>query len=387
MAVTTKVIDRARRDLDVSKEIARLYPDATPFAVILMKARKETTQTNYFYWYDSELVDWWGKVVTAVTTGSPGDEVTISVESNSMFRPKDLVKVADTDEVLYVTEITSSDGTDQIKAIRGYEALAAGATLTNIPENAQLLILGNAMEEFSSAPGSKLLQPTKGENFTQIFRTPFDQSMTSTSEKLRTAETERNRLRRDKAIEHRLAIERAMIFGKPYQDPNEARNTTGGVLHFIQDQKFTSNSTFDEDVFEDFCEKLFTHGSDKKLLICSHKVGAAINKFAKDNIETRSGEETYGLRLKQYKSFHGDLFIVPSRTLERAYQGLVLGLDMKHLKYRPLSTRDTTLKTNIQPNDADGWRDEYMTEAGLELRLPKAHAWMNIDMSNWTVDA
>ena len=25
--------------------------------------------TNYFYWYDSELVDWWGKVVTAVTTG------------------------------------------------------------------------------------------------------------------------------------------------------------------------------------------------------------------------------------------------------------------------------------------------------------------------------
>ena len=42
MAVTTKVIDRARRDLDVSKEIARLYPDATPFAVILMKARKET---------------------------------------------------------------------------------------------------------------------------------------------------------------------------------------------------------------------------------------------------------------------------------------------------------------------------------------------------------
>lgn len=168
MAVTTKVIDRARRDLDVSKEIARLYPDATPFAVILMKARKETTQTNYFYWYDSELVDWWGKVVTAVTTGGPGDEVTISVESNSMFKPKDLVKVADTDEVLYVTEITSSGGTDQIKAIRGYEALAAGATLTNIPENAQLLILGNAMEEFSSAPGSKLLQPTKGENFTQF---------------------------------------------------------------------------------------------------------------------------------------------------------------------------------------------------------------------------
>lgn len=168
MAVTTKVIDRARRDLDVSKEIARLYPDATPFAVILMKARKETTQTNYFYWYDSELVGWWGKAIAAVTTGGPGDEVTINVESNSMFKPKDLVRVAATDEILYVTKITASGSTDQIKAVRGYEALEAGATLTDIPKNAQLLILGNAMEEFSSAPGAKLLQPTKGENYTQF---------------------------------------------------------------------------------------------------------------------------------------------------------------------------------------------------------------------------
>ena len=80
---------------------------------------------------------------------------------------------------------------------------------------------------------------------------------------------------------------------------------------------------------EAFCEKLFTHGSDSKLLIVSHKVGAAINKFAGERIETRSGDETYGLRLRHFKSFHGDLFIVPSRTLEKDYQGLVLGVDMK----------------------------------------------------------
>jgi hypothetical protein len=47
---------------------------------------------------------------------------------------------------------------------------------------------------------------------------------------------------------------------------------------------------------------------------------------------------------------------------------------MDYIAYRPLAGRDTTLKTNIQNNDVDGWMDEYLTEAGLEVRLEKTHA-------------
>ena len=50
---------------------------------------------------------------------------------------------------------------------------------------------------------------------------------------------------------------------------------------------------------------------DRKLLVCSYAFGSVINSFAKEKIETRSGEETYGIRMKTYKSFHGDLYIVP----------------------------------------------------------------------------
>ena len=80
--VTTRAIDTGRRDLDVSNEILRLNPDATPFAIILMKAKKQMTHSNYFYWYDSKLGEWWGQVdsadeIAASTTTIPVKDPTV----------------------------------------------------------------------------------------------------------------------------------------------------------------------------------------------------------------------------------------------------------------------------------------------------------------------
>ena len=209
--VTTRVIDTGRRDLDVSREILRLNPDATPFAIILMKAKKQMTHSNYFYWYDSKLGEWWGQVddtdEIAVST------TTIPVKDPTVFRAKDIVKVPSTGEVLFVTEVVTTEGSEAIKVTRGYGT----TTAAKIAKDAMLMRMGNAMEEFSRAPESRILQPVKGENYTQIFRRAFDQSMTSNAERLKTKETERNRLRIDQAIEHRLDIERAMLFGEKKQ--------------------------------------------------------------------------------------------------------------------------------------------------------------------------
>jgi hypothetical protein len=46
---------------------------------------------------------------------------------------------------------------------------------------------------------------------------------------------------------------------------------------------------------------------------------------------------------------------------------------MDYVWYRPLRGRDTKLRTNIQAPGLDGWQDEYLTEAGLEVRLEKVH--------------
>ena len=57
--------------------------------------------------------------------------------------------------------------------------------------------MGNAMEEFSNARETKINHPVKNYNYTQIFRTPFDQSMTSEAEAVVTSEKERTQFTQD----------------------------------------------------------------------------------------------------------------------------------------------------------------------------------------------
>lgn len=357
-----------RRDIDVSRDIARLLPNASPFTVILMRAKKESTKTAEFKWWDEEPGGWWTKINNASNYGT--DDETLLVDDASIFRAKDVVKVPRTGEVMLVVSTSESEGANSITVSRGYGTTAAAAIL----DDDWIMRMGNAMEEFSNAPETKINHPVKNYNYTQIFRTPFDQSMTSEAEAVVTSEKERTRLRKTKAIDHRLDIERALLFGERKEDTTNKRRMTGGLLSFVKDNVYDMAGTTTEAKFEEACEMAFTNGSDRKLLVCSYAFGSVINSFAKDKIETRSGEETYGIRMKTYKSFHGDLYIVPSRAFEKAYKGLGFIVDMEYVKYRPLQGRDTVLKQNIQDNDADGWMDEYFTEAGLQVRLGKVHA-------------
>jgi hypothetical protein len=70
--------------------------------------------------------------------------------------------------------------------------------------------------------------------------------------------------------------------------------------------------------------------------------------------------------------------MVQHPLLTNGYADYSIALDMDYLAYRPLSGRDTKLMTNIQAADEDGRRDQYITEAGLELRLPKAHGILSL---------
>ena len=52
-------ISATRKRFDVNKQIAQLVPDASPFAVFMMRARKKVVDSEKFYWYDEEPAPWW----------------------------------------------------------------------------------------------------------------------------------------------------------------------------------------------------------------------------------------------------------------------------------------------------------------------------------------
>jgi hypothetical protein len=91
-------------------------------------------------------------------------------------------------------------------------------------------------------------------------------------------------------------------------------------------------------------------------------------------------DRTFGITVKQFVTGHGVLNIVKDLLLENGpggvygYGGHMLLIDPGKVRYRFMRNRDTKLRIDIQANDADAWKDEYLTEWGLELHNPELHA-------------
>lgn len=365
--VTTFRKDRERRELNVSKVIKDLFPDETPFLAITNEVAKEIITSQEIIWYDQKPGDWWTQASSDAASATTGATGVITVNDSSIFRPRDLVKVTATGEVLLVNSIDETQGANTITVTRGY----AGTTADDISEGGWLMRIGNAMEQFSRAPEEKIVQPVRQFNYTQIFRTPFSESETSSREGVKTKENERKRLARLKLKEHVWDIERALIFGERFLDTAGQRSTMGGFLYFLRDRVVDAQDQFSEEFFDEFLEEAFAYGAKKKLFVCSRRLVTLISSFAKDRIETMPEQETYGIRLKKYIHPHGDLILAPSYVFEKDYDYTGVVVDVDNVKYKV--SRDTTLVKNIQLPDEDGWRDEYKTEATLEVRLPQTH--------------
>lgn len=365
MTIMTFDIDRERRDIDFAKNIPLLEPDAAPLSVVLMRARKQAAKSAEIVWWDDELGARWTKINNVGGYGA--DATTMTVLDATIFAPKDVVKVASTGEIMIITEVASATS---IKVARGCGTTDAG----NIAHEAWLLLLGNAMEEASKVPAEKLAQPTKRGNYCQIFRTPFSVSGTEEAEGVITNESERARKARKKGIEHRVDIERAILFGEKAEDATGKRRLMGGILNFVTTNVENINGPLTEPKFELFCETGFRYGASQKLFVASPRIISTINQWAAGRLELVPRDEVYGLHVRRYLSAHGEVLLVKSNVLENAYAGYGMLLDFKNIAYRPL--RDTKLRRNIQSSDEDAVRDEYFTEATLQVELEKTHAVM-----------
>lgn len=373
----TNNINTDRIVVDMSNEISLLKPRVYPLTVLTKKLGKKSTHNYRFDWLEDDIMARW---VQADGSGSPiadsATDISLHSDEGSLVAVNDLLKVVATGEVMRVTEIS----TDTVTVERGYGETSAA----QIPDDAKILVVGNAMMQGSGASAEKYNNTSTVYNYTQIFKTPYSITGTLDAMKLYGGK-ELARLRKKKGIEHGQSIEYALLFGERKLDTSgsQPRTTTGGVLRFLSgtdnvDTLDTSSVTDEGEqkaALDAWVEKIFTYGSDRKVWLCSPSVITFVNKFAEGKLELiqSDNDKTFGLDITRYRTPHGTLNIVHHPLLVEGYAGYSIALDMEELAYRPLKGRDTKLKTNIQNNDEDGKREMYITEAGLELRQPKKH--------------
>lgn len=364
-------------------------------------------------------------------SAAAGDSLWIFVDDASQFRERDVV---------WVKGVTNTGGSviDNLKGVvieapntgSNYIKVRLLSALTNVNNDANQLdldvfMIGSAVGEGDRSRTGGHSWPLEITNYTQIFRTAFSFTRTALKQGLRFDKTGVYKEKAKKnSLRHMTALEYATFFGDRAKAnvTNDDGDTVverkyGGFLWFLKQWELgtvgngaafnyrpggsditaanweteenkriiTVNGTLTKDQFENLIERAFRKTNDEafeKLVLCGSGFISVFNKAVDRNATVNrklfdSGKA--GISMTEWESPHGTVFFKshPLFNEHSAFRNSAFIIDLGNLKYRPLSDSDTDLLKNRQNNDTDGRKDEWLTEAGLEIRFPESHMFID----------
>ena len=433
-----------RRLYDFSDRVAELAPEESPFFVYLSQVAKSPTDDSVFRYLENRskinmttrnfLIA--AAVGTVAAEGSytfvvDADTATGGVDSGGAavdFLIKGMVFVVNTTtgaetsgyaqamvriETAPVSGSVSTSFTGKVISlsnsnVSGYNSIA---------DNDVCQVIGTAFAEGTASPDTFSTEIEDDFGFTQIFKTSCELSNTAIATRYRGYANEFERIWATKLREHKVDIERAMLFGQKAR-VGGVQYTEGLVGHIVKnanpttdDSSFAYSSgvpyyrsvaqaelTYDRLLAD--LEVIFDPargGSADRLVLASLPVITFFNKLGdgafmdasmgasgsinRYNFEERQGQ--FGHKIMTIDTVHGTMHLVKEPLFRGLSSGFMLMADMSKLMYRPLVgnglNRDTHIITNVQNSDEDLRKDMVITEAGLEVTLPECHALYEVE--------
>jgi hypothetical protein len=426
-----------RKLYDFSDRVAELMPEESPFFVYLSQVAKVATDDNIFRYLENRTVTNYTSRNfnlaadvnggSAVSAGNLYDFTVDDAAGGSIgFITKGMVlavkSVDDTNgysQVLVRVEsapnVQSANTTFSGRVIEVSNASVAGYNVLSDNDEAQ--IVGTSFGEGTGSPDtfSDTLEDDFG--YTQIFKTACELTNTAIATRYRGYANEFDRIWAQKLREHKVDIERAMLFGQKAR-VNGVQYTEGLVGHIVKNvAPVTDNSAFSYSsgnaYYRSVAQAELTYdrlladlevifdpargGSSERLVLASLPVITFFNKMGDGafidasigqsstpfRVNMNNVQGSFGHNLMEINTVHGSMYLVKEPLFRGIASGFMLMADMSKLAYRPLVgnglNRDTQIMTNVQNADEDLRKDMILTEAGLEITLPECHALYNVE--------
>lgn len=310
--------------------------------------------------------------------GYSSSATSIVVTDGTQFTANDVLFVPRTGETMVVSAVS----TNTLTVTRGW-----GSTAAAVNNGENIVRVSSAYPVNAVSGTAKSTQVARDYNYTQIFRTPVAIGRTDRDSRLNyTNGSDLERLKMAAAVEHLRAQERAFWYGRRNEaaavDSSGARQrTTGGVFQFVTTNVMDisgAGGTLTQQVLDSFAEQVFQFGSTTKYAFCSPRVLSKINGLVTNLIRMEAGQDMYGLNMFKYITSHGELMLVRTphfgdSGFANTYGGTMVVLDPEQIKYAYLKNAENEFRDNIQENDRDGVKAEWLAECGLHLANEKAH--------------
>ena len=378
-----------RRLYDFSDRVADLAPEESPFFVYLSKVAKVPTTDSQFRFLEDRtkiaMTDRSFVISTNLAAVSAGATVTATLSAAQPWLIKGMV--------ISVESVTGNSGAPnhanaRIDAVNSDTSIDI-TWLTNPGSDAdpagsaKATVIGTAFAEGSGAPDVFSQELDNDYGFTQIFKTACEMSNTARATVYRGYADEWQRIWNLKLREHKIDIERAMLFGQ--------RASSGGVqyteglaghimangqaqtkedseqLVYTEGQaylKTVAAGSLTYDVLLRDLEVVFDPargGNTSKLALCSLPVISLFNKlgdgvgFIGDSMNGSNrynfdaSQGTFGHKVMKVETVHGDLSLVKEPLFRGMSGEFMLLADLDHVSYRPLVgngvNRDTSITT------------------------------------------
>jgi len=345
---------------------------------LLAKSRTESTNDPQFHWWEEE-----NTIIRVVLNGAIADGVTTAftlASGGNNLVPGDLLLVESGDtgneEIVEVSSVTSDTA---ITVIRG----AAGTTAAAIADATGLLKIGNAYAEGTVSPSVSARNPTGLTNYCQIFKTAYELTKTAEKTHTRTGDPLSNDKKR-KMFDHSVALEHSLLYGMPSEvvgSNGKPKRTTGGLRYFIQTNRTVFTAAITQDSFINAVAPVFdfdTNAGNERLCLCGNGALTALNKLAAAQGQVKFAEvvKLYGMALQRWVMPQGSLLLRthPLMNVHPTFTNSMFVIDPSSIIVRAL--RDTRSMDNIQANDEDTHKGQWLSEIGYEVHHERAMAYL-----------
>lgn len=394
--------------------ILYLWPNGmAPLTAILSKMKSQSLDDPEFNWW-TKVLPTQRATVTGVYTnillssaytsgGVAGDSLYVQMaEADAdQFRVGHQVLLRDAshydvDVNAKVTAVVKNGASSYI-AVKLLEADDNGAS-TDLSDCDTALIVGNINPEGGPMPDAMAYDPTKINNYTQIFRNSLSITRTARKTRLRTGDAYKEAKRECLEL-HSIEMEKAFLFGIATEGTGsngQPERTTQGLIPTIKaygtvdDYELTAD--YDDttwiaggaDWLNEKLEVMFRYGSREKLAFCGSGALLGINKLVSSIGEFSYTPMTkaYGIQVVEWVTAFGKINLIthPLFSYETTTRNSMAIFEPENLLYRYID--DTTFyaegdKQNTGRTRTDSTEEEFLTECGLEFHHPLSWGWLN----------
>lgn len=357
--IGTETGNQDRRDITWRETIQYLDPDRTMFTQMLMRLPTKKTKTTEFKLFEKEHRSKWTRAAEAMDASETG----FDVDDGSMFKADDIL-LCDSERML-----VSSVSGNTLTVVRG----VLGSTAATHDDDAWVLLLFERQQENGTSGTPISTDYATVTNFTQIFKVPYGISRSKKMEATR-GPSDIETLRTEALADYKRQTEHAILWGKKRLETaaGVTRRYTGGLDEFITTNRLDAEGGLGFGDIGWIVNQTTRFGGSKKLWFCGRDARQQLDALGLEYMRISPKDNILGMAVDGVRTSFGEFMLITHHGLENAHAGRIYIVDPAHIAWAGYMAMKH--EQNIQANDLDGEKHQFIGEGGVWLDTEKAHA-------------